>query len=427
MVTLITIIILGCLIIIRTPVSMAIGIAALFGFWIGKFPVNVIPQAITSTVFNYTLLAVPFFLLAGNIMNSAGLTERIFSFARAIVGRIAGGLAHVNIVASVIFAGMSGSAVADIAGLGVIEYRAMLAAKYRDTFSAAITATSATIGPIMPPSIFMIIYAVIAEVSVAKLFLAGIIPALLMALCLMVTVFMQVKSGKEVCPVDPPLKLKEKWKIFKGAILTLGTPIIVLYGMIGGAVTPSQAGVIAVVYSLVIGYIYREITWTKLVEVFKESAILTSHIVFLVAIAGMISWIVTYERIGQVVTQFFLSFTDSSAITMLVILVILLLAGTVMSGTEALIILSPVLVPVALNFGIDPIHFGVVMCLALAIGIVTPPIGVGLFVISNITRLKIENIVPALLPYIITLIVCLLIVAYVPALSTWLPNLLMYE
>ncbi|MGG0716202.1 TRAP transporter large permease [Robertmurraya massiliosenegalensis] len=427
MMSLLTVALLIVLVVIRTPISMTLGISALITFWVGGFPLRIIPQALTGAVFNFTLLAVPFFILAGNLMNTAGLTERIFNFARALVGRIAGGLAHVNVVASTLFAGISGSAVADIAGLGVIEYKAMKEAGYRNAFSAAITAVSGCIGPIMPPSIFMIIYAVIAEVSVAKLFIAGIVPAILMTLVLMITIYIQVKSGREICPVDPPAPLSYKWKTFKAALLTLGTPIIVLYGMVGGLVTPTQAGILAVVYTIIIGFIYRELTWSKMVEVFKESALLTSHVIFLVAIAGMLGWIVTYERVGETLTNFFLSLTDSHFLVLLIILVILLFAGTIMSGTEALIILAPILVPVITNYGIDPVHFGVVMCVALAIGVVTPPIGIGLFVISNISKIKIEQIVPATIPYIIALIICLLIVTFIPGLSTWLPDQLVKD
>lgn len=427
MMTLLTILLLIILVVIRTPISMTLGISALITFWIADFPLRIIPQTLTGAAFNFTLLSVPFFILAGNLMNGAGLTERIFNFARSIVGRIAGGLAHVNVFASTIFAGISGSAVADIAGLGVIEYKAMKEAGYRNAFSAAITAVSGVIGPIMPPSIFMIIYAVIAEVSIAKLFIAGVIPALLMTLCLMVVIYIRVKTGKEICPIDPPMPLSHKWKTFKAALLTLGTPIIVLYGMVGGYVTPTQAGIVAVVYTTIIGFIYRELTWKKIAEVFKESALLTSHVIFLVAVAGMLGWIVTYERTGEKLTNFFLSLTENHILVLLIILVILLFAGTIMSGTEALIILAPILVPVILNYGIDPIHFRVIMCVALAIGVVTPPIGIGLFVISNISKLKIEDIVPATLPYILSLIVCLLILTFIPELSTWLPNLLIKE
>lgn len=407
------------------PVTFAMGIATLLGMIVGGYPLQVIAQALGRSTMNFTLMAVPFFILAGNVMNSMGLTERMFNFARASVGHIRGGLAHVNILASMIFAGISGSAAADCAGLGLIEIKAMTEAGYRKEFSAAVTVASSTIGPIIPPSISLIIYGVIAEVSIAKLFLAGLLPGLTIGIILMAVIFYLSLTGKENCPLERKKTFKERFTAFREGILALMAPLIILYGMTGGLITPTEAGVLAVIYSLIVGVIYREFRVADLPKILIDTVISTSHILLLVGMASVMGYLMTQERTPILVGQWILALTGNKYIILLLILGVLLFIGCFMSGTAALIILTPIFLPVVQDLGIDLIHFGVVMAYGLVIGIATPPVGIGLFTVAEIADMSFEKIVKATLPFILPLLVALLVITYFPQVSLFLPNLLM--
>jgi len=407
------------------PVTFAMGIATFLGLVVGSYPLQVIAQSLGRSTMNFTLMAVPFFILAGNVMNSMGLTRRMFNFARATVGHIRGGLAHVNILASMIFAGISGSAAADCAGLGLIEIQAMTEAGYSKEFSAAVTVASSTIGPIIPPSITLILYGVIAEVSIAKLFIAGLLPGITIGLILMVVVFFLSKTGKVDCPLERKRTLKERFAAFKEGILALMAPLIILYGMTGGLITPTEAGVLAVLYSLLVGFIYKEFRISDLPQILVDTVISSAHILLLVGMASVMGYLMTQERTPILVGQWILAMTGNKYIVLLLILAVLLFIGCFMSGTAAMIILTPIFLPVVQELGINPVHFGVIMAYGLVIGIATPPVGIGLFTVAEVADLSFEKTVSASLPFLVPLLVALLVIAYIPQVSLLLPSLLM--
>ena len=406
------------------PVAFAMGLSSLLVILATGLKAEIIPQMITVGVQSYPLMAVPFFIFAGNLMNSVGVTQRIFDFTLALIGHIRGGLGHVNVVASLIFAGISGSAAADAAGLGAIETRKMIQEGYGKSFSAAISAASAMLGPIIPPSIIMIIYAVEANVSITKMFLAGILPGFLIALALMATIYYLAVTGKEVCPTRPRATRQQIWTAFKGGILAVVAPIIILAGLVGGIATPTETGVLAVAYSLLVGLIYGEVKLRHMPRVIKESLTSTGQVMFLLASATLFGWVVTSSRIPQMVSEYLVGLSLDTWAMLLILNVFYLILGCFIEATAALIITLPVIMPVVHQLGIDPVHFGVIVCFNLMIGLITPPMGMGLFIMSSIVKAKFEEVLKSSIPFLIVLLIALLIVTYVPGLSTWLPNLL---
>lgn len=410
------------LLLIGAPISIAIGAGATAGCIALGYPLQIVGQKMVTGVDSYLLIAVPLFIFAGNLMNEGKITTKIFDFAQSLVGWIPGGLGHANIVASIIFAGMSGSAAADAGGLGVIEMKAMRDNGYDDAFSAAVTSASSVIGPIFPPSIPLIIYGSVASVSVAKLFMGGVLPGLLMGLALMILVFIfAVKRGYE----RTPFRLKVLWESFKGSILSLITPLIILAGFTTGWVTPTEASCIAVVYSLVISaFVYRSLGLKKFLECAKESALGAANTLFIIGTSTLFTYVMVKEGISKDIANFILGISSNPAIILLIINIILLVLGMFMEPGAILTLMLPVLVPIAQAIGLDLVHFGVVMVLNLMIGQVTPPFGVCLFIISDLARVKLENLYKSILPFIIPLIVTLLMCTYIPGIVTWLPNML---
>lgn len=410
------------LLLIGAPISIAIGAGATAGCIALGYPLQIVGQKMVTGVDSYLLIAVPLFIFAGNLMNEGKITTKIFDFAQSLVGWIPGGLGHANIVASIIFAGMSGSAAADAGGLGVIEMKAMRDNGYDDAFSAAVTSASSVIGPIFPPSIPLIIYGSVASVSVAKLFMGGVLPGLLMGLALMILVFIfAIKRGYE----RTPFRLKVLWESFKGSILSLITPLIILAGFTTGWVTPTEASCIAVVYSLVISaFVYRSLGLKKFLECAKESALGAANTLFIIGTSTLFTYVMVKEGISKDIANFILGISSNPAIILLVINIILLVLGMFMEPGAILTLMLPVLVPIAQAIGLDLVHFGVVMVLNLMIGQVTPPFGVCLFIISDLARVKLEVLYKSILPFIIPLIVTLLMCTYIPGIVTWLPNML---
>jgi len=412
------------LILMGAPVAVALGGGSLiFIMASGQVPDLVVLHRMVGGVDSFPLLAVPFFILAGNLMNTAGITHRIFEFAKAVVGWLPGGLGHVNVGASVVFAGMSGAAVADAGGLGSIEIKAMRDAGYDTEFSVGITAASSTIGPIIPPSLPMVIYGVLASASIGKLFAAGFVPGLLMALALMVMI--GVMARRRGYPVDAAFRIANLMVRTRDAFLSLMTPVIVAGGIISGILTPTEAAIAAAAYALFLGlFVYRSLTLKGLAWVSIRSIETTAVVLFVVAAASIFAWILTSNSVAVDLAAYVLTLTDSKITLTLIILALLLAVGCVMETIAAMIILVPVLLPVAIQFGFDPTHFGVVMVLALMISLLTPPVGVVLYVLSSISGLSFERCVVATAPFLVPLIVVLLLVAFVPELSLWLPGLI---
>ena len=411
------------LVVLGFPIVFSLAITSLLYLAVYGIPVITMAQKMISGIDTYALLAVPFFILAGNLMNTGGVTRRLFRFASAMVGHIPGGLGHANVLASMIFAGMSGAAIADAGGLGTIEIKAMRDEGFDIGFSAAITAASSTIGPIIPPSIPMVIYASIASVSVGKLFLAGAVPGILMGVSLMIMVYFVAK--KRNYPVHAKFSLKEATYSFGDGFLPLLTPVIILGGILGGIFSPTEAAIVASTWALILGMlVYKEIRLKDLASVVMETIKTTSMVVYIISAAAIFGWLLGREQVPQSVAQLLFSISKDPNVILLIIIVFLLIIGCVMETTAALILLTPILVPPVIQLGIDPVHFGLVMVLALMIGLLTPPVGVVLYITSSIAKISFEEMSRVTAPYLIPLVIVLLISAFFPAVAMTLPNLL---
>ena len=411
------------LILIGVPVAISIGLSALATLLINDFPIIVIAQKMVTGIDSFTFVAIPLFILAGELMNVGQITDRIFNFAKAVVGWIPGGLAHANILASVIFAGMSGSAIADAGGLGTVEMKAMREAGYDDYFSGAVTAASSTIGPIFPPSIPMVIYGGIASVSIGKLFIGGVIPGLLMAVALMLyALVISIRRGypKEV------FSLRLIWREFIRAFIPLMTPVIILSGFVTGWFTPTEASAIAVVYALIVGgLVYRAMGLRSIVKALENTAATTANVVFIIGAATLFSFILTNLGITKVIANFILGISTTPWVVLVIINVVLLILGMIMEPGAILIMMLPVFLPIVNQLGIDLVHFGVVMVLNLMIGQITPPFGMCLFTIAQVGGLNVEKISRATLPWAAPLVIVLIATIFVPELIVWLPTVLM--
>ena len=415
------------LMLIGVPVAISMGMTAIASLiFQGKAGVlTMAAQRMFSGATGFTLLAVPFFILAGQLMNTSGITERIFRFARAISGHWWGGLGQVNIVNSIIFAGMSGTAVADAAGFGLIEIKAMNDAGYEKPFSAAITAASSTIGPIIPPSVPLVIYASITSTSVGALFMAGILPGLLMGLALMAGVYFVAKRRNY--PRDPRASLKEVFSSLLHAIPALICPFIIIGGIGAGKFTPTEAGVVASVYALVLGVlIYKEIKIRELPGIFWETVKQSANVLFIIAIAGFFAWFLNYMRIPQMAVAVLISLTTNPALLLLIMIGIYLILGCFIEGTAIMYMTLPIFMPIVARLGVDPIQFGVVTVLALMTGMITPPVGVCLYTVSAISGVNFWTLSREVLPYVIGLIIVLLLVTFIPQFTLWIPSLLGY-
>ena len=391
------------LLVIGVPISISIGASAVLGCLSLGYPLVVIGQKMVSGIDSFLLIAVPLFILAGNLMNAGKITEKIFDTAKELVGWIPGGLGHANVVASIIFAGMSGSAVADAGGLGAIEMEAMKKNGYDEDFAGAVTAASSVIGPIFPPSIPLIIYGSVASVSVDQLFMGGVVPGLLMGVLLMVMVlyFAIVRRYER-----HPFRLRALIRQFLGSIPALITPVIILCGFVVGWFTPTEASSIAVIYSLLIAlFLYRTLDWKSFKKCLKDSAISSANTLFIIGTSTLFTYVMAMEGISR-------QFAD-------------VILGMVMEPGAILTLMLPVLLPIANGLGLDLVHFGVMVVLNLMIGQVTPPFGVCLFVISDVNKLKLERLYRSILPFLVPLILTLILVTYIPGIVTALPNALL--
>ena len=415
--------IFGALVVLQVPVAIALGASGAFFLLLdGMFPPTVMVQRMAPGLHSFPLLAIPLFILAGHLLNHAGVASRIFVFANALVGHIRGGLAHVNVVASIIFAGMSGVAAADAAGLGTIEVRAMRKAGFTAEFSAAITAASAIIGPIVPPSVIMVLYAVMARVSIGDMFLAGILPGLAMGLALMATIYMMALRGIIVVPVTRRASPAHLGRAFVGALPALLAPVGLVAGLLLGVATPTELGALICIYALILGGIYRQLTPGRLLAAFSETVSSCGVILLLVAVGIPFGWIVAIENVPQLLTEVLTSASDNPLVILLLINLGLLVAGAVMETAAILLIAVPMLYPLIQTIGIDPIHFGIIVVLNLVIGVTTPPFGMVLFIMMDVANVRMGPLVRALLPLYVPLFAILVIVILFPEFTLFLPR-----
>ncbi|ARC88357.1 TRAP transporter large permease [Rhodovulum sp. MB263] len=409
--------------VIGIPVAVTLGLSSLGYLLLTGIPPVVMPQKMYAGMDVFVLLSIPGFILAGNLMNQGGITNRIVRFANALVGWIRGGLGLTNIAASMLFGGITGTAVADAASIGGVMIPGMKKAGYPADYSAAVTAASSTVGPIIPPSVPMIIVGALSGISVGKMFLAGAVPGILMGLAMMVTAY--VIARRKNFPRQPWQGFGEVARSFGGAIWAIAMTFLIIYGLLSGLATPTETAVVASVYAVIVGcFIYRDLPLRRVPKVIVDSAVSAAGILALVGFANVFGWILVAERIPQAIAQGVLSITDNKFLVILIINLLLLFVGMFMETIAALIILFVPLLALAQAVGIDPLHFATFAVLNLMIGLTTPPVGVCLFVCAGIARLPLTPVVIAILPFLATNIAVLLLVSYVPAIATWLPSVL---
>ncbi|WP_372421876.1 TRAP transporter large permease [Salinarimonas chemoclinalis] len=413
------------LIALRTPITMAIGIAVVGALMAAGFSSTlwIVPMKVLEGAGNASLLAIPFFVLTGNLMNAIGITERIFNLANALVGHFRAGLAQVNVLASVLLAGGTGAAVADIAGLGAVEIKAMRERGYKPAFAAAITTVSAIVAPFIPPSVPLVVYAFLSNTSVARMFLAGIVPGLLVAVALMI--FNRILATRIDFPQQEKASAGEVWRQTLSGASALIAPAIIMGGILTGTTTASEAGVLASGYVILLGAIFRTLTWQALTKALTETVLITAMIMIIIGFAGSMGWLLAIEQIPQDLARGIPDRVSSIGMFLLVVSVTVLVLGCFIDGITIKLLLVPILLPLVDAYGIDRVHFGIVLQMSLILGIATPPLGIGLYVTSRIAQTPIEDIVRAVLPFFIPLLIVLACLAAFPQLSLFLPDFLM--
>ncbi|MFC7738876.1 TRAP transporter large permease [Roseomonas sp. GCM10028921] len=404
------------------PVGIALGLASAVYLMGADIDLSVVAQYAYAGMDSFVLLCIPGFVLAGNLMNGGGITDQIVRFGNSLVGHIRGGLGLANVTGSMIFAGISGTAVAETASIGSVMIPAMRKAGYDAPFAAAVTAAASTVGPIIPPSVPMIIVGTLSGLSVGKMFLAGAIPGLLLGIGMMITVY--IVSVRRAYPRGEWAGFGEILRSSRGAFWALLMTAVILYGIVGGLFTPTEASVVAAIYALVVGlFVYKGFHIRQLPAILLESAIGSGALILLVGFANVFGWILTSEQIPQAIAAAMLALTTNKYLILLLINILLLIVGTFMETIAALIILFPPLLAVALAVGVDPIHFAIIAVLNLMIGLTTPPVDVCLFVAANIANASLGSVSKAIVPFLVCNIIVLLIVSYVPWVSLWLPSL----
>jgi len=409
---------------IGVPIALALGVACVvFLWWTGNLDLlAAFPQRMLAGVDQFVLLTIPLFVLAGNLMSLGGITDRIVTLSRALVGHIPGGLSHVNITASLFFSGVSGSATAEAAAIGSVLIPAMEKEGYPKRYAAALTAVASVMGPIIPPSIAMVVYGVLTGTSIAKLFLAGVVPGILIGVSLMAYAYWQAK--RHGYPVSRRASLGELGSAAVQAGPAVALPLIILGGILSGVFTPTESAAIAVIYALVLaGLFYRTLTWRSLYTVFWDTAFVTAGIMIVVAVASMVAFVFTFEGVPQTVAKALLTLSNDKYVILLLINVVLLVLGLFLEPISIMILTLPVLIGIVKALGVDMVHFGLVMVLNVVIGLVTPPVGVCLFVASAISRVPLEELARATLPMLAICIGILMLVTYVPAIPLFLPRL----
>ena len=412
------------LVVLQIPVAFAMGLSSLavIGFT-QPVPLTIVVQRIGSGLDSFVLLAIPLFVLSGHLLNRGGIADRIFEFAAAMVGHIRGGLAHVNVVASMIFAGMSGVAQADAAGLGVVEVNAMKKEGFDGAFAAAVSASSAIIGPIIPPSVIMVVYAVMVQASVADLFLAGFLPGILMGLTLMVMIYWLVSTGRTPSPKPVPFSAKRLGTTFLRALPALMAPVLLTAGLLLGVATPTELGAVTAIYAAILGVAYKELNYSGLIEAARETLMTCGIMAFIIACAVPFGWVVATSQAPMKLAAFMMEFSDSKWVILAVINIGLLLIGCFMETTAILLIATPTLFPLIVALGVDPVHFGIILVVNLLIGTLTPPFGVILFIMMDIAKISLGQMVRAVIPFYIPLFITLMVVTYWEGFVLFIPRL----
>ena len=411
---------------LSTPVAVALGASTFITSYIfeGQDSLIDLASAVFSKLDKYALMAIPMFILAGNLLSKGSSAKRIVDFAKAFVGHLPGGLPIAAIFASIIFAAVSGSSPATVAAIGAIMFGAITEAGYPKSYAVGTITASGSLGILIPPSIVMIIYGVTAEVSIGKLFMAGVIPGLMIGLMLIIVTYFGAKrlGFKRQTPASWP----EKWQKFKEAFWALMTIFIIIGGIYGGVFTPTEAAAVSAVWALFIAvFIYKDITIKDLYKVFLDSAKTSAMIMFIIANASIFAYFLTLENIPQMLSDFVVSMHLTKVMFLVVVNIMLLIAGNFMEPSSIIMIMVPLLLPVAKMLGIDPIHFGVIITINMELGMLTPPVGLNLFVASGITKLSIKEVVKAVLPWFFVIFVGLMMITYIPEISLWLPNMMM--
>lgn len=411
---------------IGVPVAFCLGLAGLIAMLVwGKVSLILIPQRMFTGVDSFVLMAVPFFMLAGELMGTSGILARLLRFSDMLVGWVRGGLAHVNIVSSMIFAGISGSAVADATALGSALIPAMRQ-EYDEEFAAAVCAGAATIGPIIPPSIPMVVYALVANVSVAGLFMAGVIPGILMGLGMMGIAYVIARRRgypRRTTPVGWPEVRRRTLQVIPALVM----PLIIIGGILFGVVTPTEAGALAVLYAVVVGFfVTRELRWSHFPPALLRSGLATAVVFILIATSNVVSWLLTAGQVPRLMGEFVRSISDSPWVFLLIVNVLMLVVGCLLDNLAAMIMLAPILAPIATTYGIDPLHFGFIFVLNGVIGMLTPPFGIVLFVVCAIARIPLVRLSRAVVPFVAWQVAVLLLCTYVAPVAMWMPKLLGY-
>ncbi len=425
MLTLAIFAILLLLLMLDVPIAVSIGLTAV-GFFVFQDQASLLamlPQRMYAGTTGFTLLAIPFFILAGNLMNTGGTTQRIFRFARALFGHFNGGLGQVSVVSSIIFSGMSGSAVADAAGLGQIQHRAMVDAGYKPTISAAIVAGASTIGPVIPPSIPFVLYGAITSVSVSRLFLAGAVPGIFMGLAMMIAIWVMAVPRK--LPKDAKASASEVWISFQRAFFPLLAPVIIIGGIVSGFFTPTEASVVATLYALFLGFAYRDLKWADIPEILFASLKQTCGLMFIIATANFFGWFTIFERIPDALIMQLSAMGASPAAFLWIVIGIILVLGCFLDGNAIFLITLPIFMKICPLFGIDMVNFGVVMTLLIMIGNLTPPVGMCLFAVESFAKVGIWKLAAESTPYLLAILVVTILCAFVPEIALWLPNYVM--
>jgi len=406
------------------PLFLAMGLTCLVTALIYDLPLMILAKSYVTGLSSYDFLALPFYFLAGDLMNQGGVTVRLLDFSSRLIGRVKGGLSHVNIVASMIFSGVSGSAAADTSAIGSVLIPAMKKEGYPAAYSAAVTAASSTIGPIIPPSIPLVVYGLLAHESIGRLFLAGAVPGLLMGLYLLVASFLI--SRRRAFPTSRPEKAGNLLHSVTNAASALMMPVIILVGITSGIVTPTEAGIIAVAYGLILGLlVYREIKPADLPRIFGQTMVNTGTILIIIATTGLFSWIVANMGLGQVLVDFFTGLSANKWVILAVLNLFFLLWGCVLDPVTAMVILVPIFIPLTQKVGLDPIHFGLVVVLNLMIGLITPPVGLLMYLTSSMAEARLEEVIKEMVPFLAALLLVLALCTFLPEVVLWLPGRLM--